>query len=78
MLCIRDPCVAGGQDASVAWDNDSKVDLWVTGEAPGISRSFIFHNFVTLIPTDFGHFLGRYWIQGLVLGDAGFVRALAL
>ena len=78
MLCIRIPCAAGGQETSVAWDNDSKVDLWVTAEKPGFSRSFIFHNFVASITTDFGHFLGRYWIQGLVLGDAGFIRALAL
>ena len=78
MLCIRIPCAIEGPDASVAWDDDSKVDLWVTGEKPGISRSFISHNLVALITADFGHFLGRYWIQGLVLGDAGFVRALAL
>ena len=77
MLCIRIPCAAGGLNAS-AWDDDSKVDPWIIGEKPGISRSFIFHNFVASITTDFGHFLGRYWIQGLVLGDAGFVRALAL
>ena len=78
MLCIRVPSAAGGQDASVAWGDDSKVDIRVTGEKSGISRSFTFQNFVALITTDFGHFLGRYWIQGLVLGDAGFVRALAL
>ena len=47
----------GGLDASVAWDDDSKVDLRVTGEKPGISKSFILHNFVALITTDFGHFL---------------------
>ena len=78
MLCIRVPCAAGGQDASVAWGFESKVDLRVTRDKSGISRSFIFQNFVALITTDFGHFLGRCWIQGLVLGDAGFVRALAL
>lgn len=78
MLCIRIPCATGGQDASVACDDDSKVDLWVTAEKPGMSRSFISHNFVALMTADLGHFLGRYWIQGLVLGDAGFVRALAL
>ena len=78
MLCIRVPGAAGGQDAPVAWSDDSKVDIRVTGVKSAISKSFTFQNFVALITMDFGHFLGRYWIQGLVLGDAGFIRALAL
>ena len=48
MLCISILCAAGGQDASFSWDKDSKADLWVIGERPGICQVFIVHIFVSL------------------------------
>ncbi len=48
MLCIDIVCAAGGQDASFSWDKDSKADLWVIRERPGICQALILPIFVSL------------------------------